>query len=202
LARELHDQVGQNLTALGINLNIIRSQAPAQTPACSRLDDSLSLVKETTARIRDVMADLRPPMLDDYGLVAALRWYGELFAQRTGLPVDVAGQEIIPRPNGRVENALFRIAQEALMNVAKHAQATAVTLALTDQIGMIRLVVSDNGIGFDPEQMGDSCGARGWGLLGMSERAEAVGGHCRIESKPGRGTHVIVDVPRDEASKL
>jgi len=204
LARELHDQVGQNLTALGINLNIIRTQMSEEAPASarSRLDDSLSLVEQTTDRIRDVMANLRPPVLDDYGVVAALDWYGEQFARRTDIAVAVQGEEPVPRPAARVETALFRIAQEALTNVAKHAQATQVTVTVEVEGGNLRLVVSDDGIGFDPAQLTEPNGNRGWGLLTMTERAEAVGGHCRIESAPGQGTQVIVDVTRSKEREL
>jgi signal transduction histidine kinase len=196
LARELHDQVGQNLTALSINLNIVRTQMPEEAAAqvCSRLDDSLSLVEQTTERIRDVMADLRPPMLDDYGLVAALHWYGEQFAWRTDIAVAVEGEEPAPRLAARVENALFRIAQEALTNVAKHAQATQVTVTTEAVSGTLRLVVADDGIGFDQAHLAESDGGLGWGLLTMAERAEAVGGRCRVESDPGQGTQVIVEV--------
>jgi PAS domain S-box-containing protein len=208
LARELHDQVGQNLTALGINLNIIRTQMPeeAAAPMRSRLDDSLSLVEQTAARIRDVMADLRPPVLDDYGLVAALHWYGERFARRTDIAVAVEGEEPVPRLAAHVENALFRIAQEALTNVAKHAQATRVAVTVEVDSGTLRLVVADDGIGFDPAHLaappsfppngGEERGGRGWGMLTMTERAEAVGGRCRIESDRGQGAQVIVEVAR------
>jgi len=206
LARELHDQVGQNLTALGINLNIVRAQMPDEAGALvrSRLDDSLSLVEQTTERIRDVMADLRPPVLDDYGLVAALHWYGEQFARRTGIAIAVEGEEPVPRLATRVENALFRIAQEALTNVAKHAQATHVTVTVEVDGGTLRLVVADDGIGFDPSttlrtsaaHLAEPDGGRGWGLLTMTERAEAVGGRCRIESDPRQGTRVVVEVNR------
>jgi signal transduction histidine kinase len=204
LARELHDQVGQNLTALGINLNIIRTQMPERTAALvgSRLDDSLSLVEQLTERIRDVMADLRPPVLDDYGLVAALQWYGEQFTGRTGIPVAVERAELAPRPAAHVENALFRIAQEALTNVAKHAQATQVTLRVEVDDQTLRLVVSDDGIGFDPAHLAEPGGSRGWGLLTMTERAEAAGGCCSIESGPGQGTQVVVEVSRLGGRKL
>ena len=133
LARELHDRVGQHLTALGINLNIVRGQMPEDTTedVRERLDDTLALVKQTTQRIRDVMADLRPPVLDDYGLTAALDWYGRQFASRTGVTVTVQGEKLAPRLDAPTENALFRIAQEALTNVAKHAQAAQVIMTVT-----------------------------------------------------------------------
>lgn len=198
LARELHDQVGQNLTALGINLNIVRTQMPEEIGDAirSRIDDSLSLVEQTTEHIRDVMADLRPLVLDDYGLVAGLHWCGEQFARRTGIAVAVEGEELVPRLAARVESALFRITQEALTNVAKHAQASNVMVTLQVQGEILRLVITDDGIGFDPAHLTEPGGGHGWGLLTMTERAEAVGGRCQIESVPGHGVQVIVEVAR------
>ncbi len=192
LARELHDQVGQNLTALGINLNIVRAQLPPELASLQpRLDDALALVEETTERIRNVMAELRPPVLDDYGLVAALRWYAEQFTARMGLPVTVEGPGLAPRLAPAVEIALFRVVQEALTNVAKHAQASRATVALTSNQAGVRLVVADDGVGFDVSHRGQS-----WGLMGMTERAQGVGASFRIESSPQQGTRVIVEVAR------
>jgi two-component system sensor histidine kinase UhpB len=198
LARELHDQVGQNLTALGINLNIVRTQMPQEALAqiCSRLDDSLSLVEQTTERIRNVMADLKPPVLDDYGLVAALRWYGAQFSSRTGIPVDVQGEEPLPRLTPHVENTMFRITQEALTNVAKYSQAAKVTVIVEAEKKTVLLIIMDNGIGFDPTQLNKPNKASGWGLLTMSERAETIGGYFRIDSRPGQGTRIVVEVAR------
>jgi PAS domain S-box-containing protein len=198
LARELHDQVGQNLTALGINLNLMRTHLPQETSGLvrDRLDDSLALVEETTARVRLVMAELRPPMLDDFGLVATLQWHGARFASHLGINVTVTGEEPVPRLAAQTENALFRIAQEALTNVAKHAQATQVTIAMKADHKIVRLMIADDGVGFDPASPARPDGDRGWGLITMAERAEAVGGHCRIESKRQQGTRVIVEVTR------
>ena len=198
LAQELHDQVGQNLTALGINLNIVQTQLPEESTDLlrSRVDESLSLVEQTAERIRDVMANLRPPVLDDYGLVSALRWYGEQFARRTDIAVIVEGEEPVPRLDAQVENTLFRIAQETLTNVAKHAQATQVTITVDVDNRTVRLVVADDGIGFDTAQRSALDGGHGLGLLIMNERAEAVGGVFRIESHPGGGTKLIVEVTR------
>jgi len=198
LARELHDQVGQNLTALGINLNIVRTQMSQElaSPMRSRLDDSLALVEETTERIRGVMAELRPPVLDDYGLVATLHWYGAQFASRTGIAVTVQGEEPLPRLAPPIENALFRITQEALTNVAKHAQATRVTVTVEADEEAVRLIVADDGIGFDPTRLVTPDERQGWGLMTMRERAEAVGGHLHVESAPGQGTQVIVEVQK------
>jgi PAS domain S-box-containing protein len=199
LARELHDQVGESLTALGINLNIIRSQlTTSETEDLHRyLDDSLNLVERTTERIRGVMSELRPPMLDDYGLVAALRWYCERFSSRVGVDVVVQGTEPVPRFPSTAESALFRIATEALTNVAKHAQASQVTVTVTSDRHLLKLVITDNGIGFDSKRTFATDPPRGWGLLTMSERAEIVGGNCRVESLiDNGGTRVIAEVPR------
>jgi signal transduction histidine kinase len=198
LARQLHDLVGQNLTALGINLNIIQAQMPEEAGPMvrSRLEDSQSLVEQTTERIRNVMADLRRPVLDDYGLLAALHWYGEQFARWADIAVAVEGEEPLHRPAPRIENALFRIAQEALTNVTKHAQATHVRVTVEVNDGTLCLIIADDGIGFDPTHPTEPDGVRGWGLLTMAERAEAVGGRCRIESNSRGGTRVVVEVAR------
>ncbi len=198
LAQVLHDQIGQNLTVLGLNLNLIRAQLAQQAPSLilARLDDSLALVEETTERTRHVMTDLRPPMLDDYGLIYTLRWYGEQFTSRTGVAVTIQGKEPVPRLAAPVENLFFRITQEALTNVTKHAQASQVTITVTADEQDVHLVIADDGVGFDQTQLAASGKARGWGLLTMTERAEAIGAHCRIESRLQRGTQVIVEAAR------
>lgn len=198
LARELHDQVGQNLTALGINLNIVRTLTADLVPnrvLQERLHDSLTLVEQTTERIRHVMADLRPPILDDYGLIPALRWYGEQIATRSGISVHVTGNNIVPRLSSSVETALFRIAQEAVTNVLKHAHADRIDIEIKNRGTTIQLIIADNGIGFDLDAYHSST-EQHWGIMTMIERAEAVGAHCHIESAPGRGTQVIVEVAR------
>lgn len=199
LARELHDQVGQNLTALGIDLNIIRAQLPEgiNNKLGARLDDAMGLLEQTTGQIRDVMSVLRPPILDDYGLVATLNWYGRQFESRTGISVVVQGDEPHPRLDTQVEIALFRITQEALNNIAKHAQANEATVSVEEDRDTVRLIIADDGIGFDATQLQEPEGEHGWGHLIMSERAEAVGGRCWIESHPQEGgTRVIVEVER------
>ncbi len=199
LARELHDQVGESLTALGINLNIIRAHIPPdeRKELGHRLDDSLILVGNITERIRGVMSELRPPMLDDFGLVATLRWYGQQFARRSDIELTVRGDEPRPRLPSAVENALFRIATEALTNVAKHAQATQVTVTVDCDQQHLRMMIADDGVGFDARHAVPAGQTRGWGLLTMSERAEIVGGRCRVESQAaGGGTRVIAEMPR------
>jgi PAS domain S-box-containing protein len=198
LARELHDQVCQSLTALSLTLTLLQTQMPPKAAAKlrDRMAGAVALVEQMGETIRDVMAELRPPMLDDYGLLSALHWYGTEFSGKTGIGVDVQGQEAVPRLAAPVELALFRIVQEAMANVAKHAQATGVVLTEAEDNGTVRLVIADNGVGFDQERLGQPEGRHLWGLMTMSERAAAAGGRCRIESQPGQGTRVVVEVSR------
>ncbi len=198
LARELHDQVGQNLSALGIGLSVVRAHMLKDTPEAvrARLDDALGLVELTSEGIRDVMANLRPPLLDDFGLPAALHWLAEQFRLRAGIAATVRCEELEPRLQPRVENALYRIAQEALTNVSKHARASQVTVSLATIDSTVRLVIADDGVGFEPSHSAGLLGRQGWGLVTMTERAEGVGGHCRVESRPGQGAWVVVEVAR------
>jgi PAS domain S-box-containing protein len=198
LARELHDRVGQNLTGLNINLNIIRGQLSKKSleKVISRLDDSGALVEETTERIRDVMAELRPEVLDDYGLVSALRWYTERFEQRTGIKATIMGEELPDRLPENLESALFRIAQEALTNVAKYSKAEQVDIDFGLEDEIFRMVITDNGIGFDVSNLRKKKQKKGWGLITMQERAQTLGGNVIIDSTPKKGTRVIIEVRR------
>ncbi len=194
LARELHDRVSQDLGILDINLNIIQSKIPTNATAALKphLDDSLALVQQIARHVYDVMADLRSPVLDDYGIVAALKWYCTQFTARTGIQVAVSGAEDGPRLPLASESAFFRIAQEALANVAKHAQAAKVTVSVEQANALTRLTIADDGIGFAPEMLASPKDGQGWGLISMTERAEAIGGHCQIKTRPQQGTQIVV----------
>jgi signal transduction histidine kinase len=202
LGRELHDQAGQNLTALSLTLKLVRTQlaSSAQDPALlnlidERLEDASDLVRETTQRIRNVMEDLQPPALDEFGLAAALRWYAAKFTARTNVLVEVTSPEPAPRRPSQVEIALFHIAQEALTNVARHAQATRVIIQLDLDAEKTRMIIRDNGLGFERQPLSTPTNAAPhWGLRIMAERAEAIGGSCLIESLPSQGTKVLVEV--------
>ncbi len=156
LARELHDQVGQNLATLNVNLAIVRAllDPSVAAKAQARLDDSLALVNGTIERVRNVMSELRPPVLDDYGLAAALRWYGGQFSQRTEIAVELHGNEPSPRLAPQIETAYFRIAQEALNNVLKHARARRVDITLEQAPDAVTLTFADDGAGFDSAAAG------------------------------------------------
>jgi PAS domain S-box-containing protein len=198
ITQELHDYVGQNLTALDINLNILPSllSVKSKTGISNRLEDMHKLLGDTVKKIRDVMAALRPSVLDDYGLMAALRWYSEQFSNRTGITTVVQGKELKPRMPSIVETTLFRIAQESLTNVSKHAQASKVIVKLTKKDNLVQLSIADDGIGFDPEKIQRLKEKYVWGLISMKERAVAMGGELYVKSKPGKGTTIIVEIKR------
>jgi PAS domain S-box-containing protein len=196
LARELHDRVGQNLTALSINLNILQGQFDPAIPPGSRLDDCLLLLNEMSDTIRNVMGQLRPSLLDEYGLLAALREHCNRFSKRFGIDVEVQGDEGSTGLSAQSETNMFRIAQEALNNIAKHARADKVIVTLKCDVSVVRMAIADNGDGFAVESLDNQCSKRGWGLTTMAERAEAIGGLFRIESMEGHGTLVTVEVQR------
>ncbi len=198
LAAELHDMVGQNLTALGINLNIIHASMSAETlkHTYSRVHDSMEILNETIESIRGVITDLRPSVLDDFGLTAAVSWYGALFSKRTGISIKTQAEELLTRLPANTESAMFRIFQESLTNIQKHAQATVISVSLGEENNNIRLLIHDNGIGFDTRHTGKLSDRKGWGLVMMKERAREVSGNFSIKSQVGQGTQVVLEVSR------
>ncbi|HUP91641.1 MAG TPA: PAS domain S-box protein [Solimonas sp.] len=196
LSTEMHDRIGQNLAALSINLDIIeRLAAPdASDKLATRLSDSRSLLMATIAAVRDLITDVRPPTLDDYGLLPGLRSLALTVQARCGVAITVTGDESEPRLAQPVEAGLFRIAQEALNNVCKHAHATCAELTLRRAAGGARLTIEDDGVGFDQAGL-DRAGQRSrWGVLLMQERAEAIGGRLSVDSVLARGTRVVVEL--------
>jgi two-component system sensor histidine kinase UhpB len=196
LAEDLHDLIGQSLTALGIDLTALkqRLEGSRDKVAGARIDAMRSLVERTMDAIRGVMTDLRPPELEEFGLAPALRWYAEEFSHRTGMKATVSAPSSEQRLPRELELALFRIAQEALTNAAKHSGGTAVQVVVSDLDDRIRLSVEDDGTGFADPVGARSARRGGWGLPTMRERAEAHGGTLRVEF-PGRGTRLVVDMP-------
>jgi two-component system sensor histidine kinase UhpB len=195
-SRELHDRIGQNLTALSINLDILKTQLSDDENAefRSRLDDSAALLESTAGAVENVMSELRPPMLDDYGLLPALQWYGNQFSSRTGIRVEVHGEERAERLPPATEIALFRIAQEALNNIAKHAHAGFVDVRLERSGDQFVMSVADDGTGFDAASNSNSGRRVGLGMVTMRERTQAVGGQFEVGAAPGRGTRVMVRI--------
>ncbi len=197
LSRELHDRVGQDLTALSISIDILKSQLSDAGSAAvrKRLDDAAALLDSTSGTIENVMSELRPPMLDDYGLLPALQWYANAFSGRTGIDAKVHGDEGIQRLPQASEIALFRIVQEALTNVAKHAQARHVDINVEHTGDQFVMSVSDDGVGLDPAATSTMGRRQGLGMVTMRERTQAVGGQFEIGSGPGRGARLVVRVP-------
>jgi signal transduction histidine kinase len=196
LARELHDRVGQSLIALNLNLTIIQGElSKGYTEQLgTRLADSIQLVTQVITLVRDVMSNLRPTILDDYGLESALNTYVNEFQTRYGIPVHFEKQTPpLPRLDSSVEITLLRISQEALTNIARHAQASQAALSLRLNDNQIHLVVEDNGVGIPGLAEVDR--RRSHGLKIMQERAEALEGSLNILSTPGKGTKIEAVIP-------
>lgn len=202
LGRELHDTVAQDIAAVGLNLTILPTLLPEPLDAAiaQRLDDSRTLLEEAARRLRNVMVELRPPGLDEFGLLAALREHARRLSQRVGLNITIVGQDPNPRCPPAVAIALFRIVQEGLNNIVKHAAARSVVISLADGRNEILLEVRDDGIGFDPAVRPDGREG-GMGLITMAERAQAIGARCTVATIAGQGTTVMVRLPRPPAAK-
>ena len=203
LARELHDRVGQGMTAVNLNLNILRDQLDPETlgRVGKRLEDCINLLEETIPAVRNLMSNLRPALLDEYGLITALGTYLKDFSSRYGIPVRFESSAVsVPRLESSIEITLLRIAQEALFNIVKHARASEVSLNLLMVDSMICLRVQDNGLGMDLNRPEAQAGSHG--LTIMRERAEAVGGTLKVISEPGRGTTIEARIPAPSEAQL
>ena len=197
IARELHDQIGQVLTAVKMNLHTVQSVCNG-TDAGTYIKDNIEAVDEALRLVRDLSVDLRPPLLDDLGLVTALRCYVVRYAKRTGTVTDVIIKlkDQNERFSRELETACFRIAQEALTNIVRHARATHVWVKLRKEDGLLVLSVKDNGGGFDPEALRRRAPrVATLGLLGMQERAHSVGGVIEINSQISKGTEIRLKLP-------
>lgn len=197
LARDLHDQTGQVLTALGIGLHSAQQLVLSQpTLAQQRMNELEKMSADAIDELRQFVSELRPALLDDLGLVAALRAMAQQVTDRVGIQVRVQFDGARRRLPPQIETVLYRIAQEALNNTVRHSQAQQATVQLEFGFGVVRLVVQDNGTGFAPSAVMKSRGAeRAWGLLGMQERVELVGGKFEVQSAPGQGTCLSVEIP-------
>ena len=192
IARELHDQIGQVLTAVKMNLHTVQ-QVSQDSEVNGYIKDNMEAVDEALRLVRDLSVDLRPPVLDDFGLATALRWYVDRYAKRTGLEVEVVID--LPDENERfsrdLETACFRIAQEALTNVVRHSQANMVLLQLVKNENVLLLTVRDDGVGFDLESLRRRAPrVATLGLISMQERAYFAGGTIEIDSVISKGTEV------------
>jgi PAS domain S-box-containing protein len=191
LARELHDEIGQTLTGLEFTLEQSRG-LPAE-PATARLGEAQGLVRQLTAQVRNLSLRLRPTMLDDLGLLPALLWHLGNYTDRTHVQVHLAHCGLDGRLNAEVETAGYRIVQEALTNVARHAHTREAAVRAWLDRDLLFLQIEDSGVGFDEHAV--RAGQASSGLSGMRERAALLGGRCHVESRPGAGTRVTAELP-------
>lgn len=200
IARELHDEIGQTLTAVKLNLQSVKQIFPRQVP---RLDESIGVVERALQQVRDLSLDLRPSILDDLGLVPALSWYLDRQAKRAGFVAQLVAAPLAVSLAPDIQIACFRIAQEAVTNVARHARARQVRVELCQQGEELLLTVRDDGIGFDVTAARERATRGGsLGLLGMQERASLLGGEVQVHSEPRHGTEVRARLPLGVASRL
>jgi len=198
IAGELHDQIGQALTAVQLNLQAVRRTSES-IEARALIDEGVTIVDEALDQVRNLSFELRPSLLDDLGLVTALRWYADRFTQRTGIrtTTSISLPDRPVRLRCELETACFRIAQEALTNVVRHARATKVAIKLKNLNNEIRLSIKDDGTGFDVNSQNLAPFTAHVGLRGMRERALALGGRLDVRSSPARGTMICAHFPNE-----
>jgi two-component system sensor histidine kinase UhpB len=195
VARELHDEFGQALTAVKMNLSAMK-RAPDSVASRRRIDDSIQLVERLVHSVRALSLNLRPPLLDDFGLQSALKWYVGEQAKRSGIEIRFIAPPAIPRTDPAVETTCFRVAQEAITNVLRHSKATSASVELRTDGEFLLLMVRDNGVGLDPvavQAQAQAGHSLGW--AGMQERVSLAGGQFECESAPGSGTELRVRLP-------
>ncbi|MGW8251251.1 MAG: sensor histidine kinase, partial [Anaerolineales bacterium] len=199
IARELHDETGQSLTAIGLGLRSISTTMFQDVEkTAGNLKHIQGLVAQSLDELQRLIADLRPSHLDDLGLVATLRWYAGEVESRTGLKVDFSVEgESRPLPS-EVRTTLFRVAQEALNNTVKHANAHKAKIDLIFSPESVAVSVQDDGSGFNLNRL-EGTSRPSWGLIGMRERASLLGGHLDIDSRRGQGTIIYMEIPYDKS---
>ena len=199
IAREIHDEFGQTLTALKMDLAWLTKRLPVDRPRLVEKANTMSdLIASIFQTVRRIATDLRPGLLDNLGLVAAIEWQAQEFAERAGFDCELllGDEEIVLNPD--LATAIFRIFQETLTNIARHAEATQVRVELEERPDKLVLIVQDNGSGITKSQASDS---KSLGLIGMQERARSWGGDVTFRGVPGQGTTVTVQVPRASAKE-
>jgi signal transduction histidine kinase len=201
IARELHDSVGQMLAALGMNLSAVRADIDRLTKTATTLTDSESLVQEMTSEVRTISHLLHPPLLDEAGLLTALRWYVDGFTQRSKIKVDLDLPNDFGRLSSELETAIFRVVQECLTNIHRHSESPRAKITLRRRAGQIVVEVEDKGKGIAPEKRDEmvAVATPGVGIRGMRERLRQLGGTLEINSN-GTGTAVIARLPVGETS--
>ena len=197
ISRELHDQVGQILTAVKMNLHALQHTC-SEPETLMSIDDNLKVIDEAVDQVRDLSVDLRPLLLDDFGLVVALRWYLERQTRNTGVPAKFVSGSLDEddRFSSELETACFRIVQEGVTNIIRHARASRISIRLERVVSDLILLITDDGAGFDARMLrAGGAGVATLGLRGMEERAQAVGGTITIDSAPALGTEICARLP-------
>ena len=195
IARELHDEVGQVLTAIKVELSIAQRAVEAAGAPPNLLQDARTITDGALTMVRDLSHLLHPALLDDLGLAAAVASYTKGFARRHDLPVELIQEGMDDRLSNDVESAAFRIVQEALTNVARHAQAKSCRVYLQRRTNTLRVTIEDDGIGFDPATADRPMATRGLGLISIRERVAHLRGTLRLETAPGQGVRLTVELP-------
>ncbi|MBC8438340.1 MAG: PAS domain S-box protein [Deltaproteobacteria bacterium] len=193
ISLELHDAMGQALTAIGFNISRLRNDI---SDSCQELlDDTVSIVDNMSTQVRNLSLDLRPSMLDDLGLIPTLRWFLNSFTRRTKIKTNLEAVEFDEYRNEDLEITIYRIVQESLNNVAKHAEAKNVVISLKREITRITGFIQDDGKGFDINKIFKRIGEKHIGLLSMKERISILGGTFKIQSGNGKGTRINIEIP-------
>jgi signal transduction histidine kinase len=197
IAREIHDELGQLLTGIKMEVRMLENRLSDRNdrtlnPAIDKLVEISELVDETTAAVQNIASGLRPSALDNQGLGAALIDEAGQFSQRCGIPCAIAVRNLPDNLQPALTTAVFRIFQECLVNIARHAEAWRVDCQLSVRGDVLVLEISDDGKGMDPSSVADP---KSLGLMGMVERAESMGGHVVFLPNPGKGTYVILTMP-------
>jgi len=196
ISRELHDVIAQTLTTINVRLTALKKEATLNTEGLERsIARTQQLVQESVEIVHRFARELRPTVLDDVGLIPALHTFMKAFREETGIRVSLSALAEVEQVNGDKRTVLYRVAQEALTNVARHAQASSVRVKIQKLDGAICLKIKDDGKGFQEERVLHAKKSKRLGLLGMRERLEMVGGKFSIKSAPGKGTAVIAQIP-------
>ncbi len=197
ISRELHDEIGQALTAIKFNLDMMDKELPQTLLTVrGRLGDAKSLSNQTLTAMRQLSMDLRPTMLDELGLIPTLRWYIQNFSNRLNIASQFQAVGFEEKLPPQIETAFYRIVQEALNNISKHAGANRVEIFFEHRDSTICASITDNGRGFDLDRVYHPASpGRGFGIIGMQERVSLLGGKMDIQSSPGRGTRIHIKVP-------
>jgi signal transduction histidine kinase len=191
----LHDEIGQALTAIDVQVAIAQRHAEPSGTVAQSLGEARSVTERAIHTVRDLSELLHPSTLDDFGLAGTLDWYLQAFSERTGIRTELVQDRLEGRMPLEVEVCAYRIIQEALTNVVRHAQATSCRIFLQRLPHSLLLTIEDNGQGFDPAHVPTRGGRRGLGLIGIRERVAAFRGTLRLESSRGKGTRLTAELP-------